>query len=46
MNFGDTLDNDQHDLPYSEELSDLKTHEIDEPYLESLDDHIYSGCNT
>ena len=40
VNFNEPLDNDQNDLPYGEELIDLETDEINELYLESMDEYI------
>ena len=37
QSFNDSDDNDQNDLPYGTYLIDLKTVNIDEPDLESLD---------
>ena len=41
--FGDKFDDDAVDLPYGEEILDMKTTEIDESYLDSLDEYI--GAN-
>ena len=39
-NFGDDVDDDNRDLPYGIELIDIENEEINEPYLESLDQYI------
>ena len=38
--FDDDPSEDSNDLPYGDELMDAKEHEIDEPYLDSLDKYI------
>ena len=40
QSFNDSDDNDQNDLPHGTYLIDLKTVNIDEPYLESLEKYI------
>ena len=38
--FGDETNNDDNNLPYGIKLRDMETTEINEPYLESLDEYI------
>ena len=38
--FGDDVDEDENELPYGDELLDQKTTEIDDAYMEALDEYI------
>ena len=40
INFGYDLHDDNWDLPYGIELLDMETNEVNEPYLEELDEYI------